>query len=564
MVDRAAIEEVRQRARDFSKALRAAGADDVAQTVERHVSGFVDVTTVRRSVEAIRQQLRHYRAYPEELPEQPVVHIAANRLEDACKNVLRSEVIVPARMSLRAQSKRKLRVVATTLLVAGLTMGVPLALAMAGVDFTDLPKRRVLPVLIVPKNSVQRAYVSVLQESSDPEHTRGVELYVAGRCPSSLPDGMSCRDAGERAFGSNKLPAYEVMLRDQAYGIQLAFTETALRGPVGVGSVLVAALPETPEGEYVVPLAAAFVGYAPERCNPLLQLTARCTGKELGPRTSHADLPVASLRVQVVPEVVRSREELREEQQKALERAISERVQSITAMVGAVRAALDDAERQMKKLRFESARVRLDELAALFEPLDALVVATVDDESLPEDVLKLRARFERSAKKQARFEDNAFEVVYAALSKAGNQANVDERIFARVAAKLGISVTFLERIYAEHAEQLEQRITRAQDAEKQAEQKARDALLRRCGPLPKTSFQEVKAYLGARARHVGTRVQLRECLTPRLSNESCWSVVCDFDELRSAPNRVEDEVTRRTWTFDLRYGRVISHHETTR
>ena len=560
-MDRAGIEEVRQRARDFIKALRAAGADDVAAAVERHVSGFVDVTTVRRSVEAIRQQLRHFRAYPEELPEQPVVHIAANRLEDACKNVLRSEVIAPARMSLRAQSKRKLHLVASTLFIAALTLGVPLALAMSGVDFTDVPKRRVLPALELPKNSVKRAYVTVLEESSDPAHTEGVELYVAGRCPARLPSGLSCRDSGERAFGSIKLPAYEVMLPDEAYGIQLAFTDTALRGAVGVGNVVVSAMPETPEGEYVVPLAAAFVGYTPARCNAILQLMSRCTAKELGPRALHADLAVASLKIRVTKEVVRSREELLNEERLTQQRAISERVQNITATLGAVRAALDDAELQMKKKRFEASRTRLDELAGLFEPLDALVVATADDESLPDDVLQLRARFERNAKKQARFEDSAFDIVYTALSRAGAKANVDERVFARVAKKLGIGVPFLERIYAEHAEQLEQRMTRALDAEKQAEQKTHDALLRRCGPLPKTSFQEVKAFLTARARHTGTRVDLRECLTPRLTTDACWSVVCDFVEIRSRPNRVDDEVHSRRWTFELRYGRVFHHRE---
>jgi len=564
VVDRAGIEEVRQRARDFIKALRAAGADDVAVTVERHVSGFVDVTTVRRSVEAIRQQLRHFRAYPEELPEQPVVHIAANRLEDACKNVLRSEVIAPARMSLRAQSRRKLHLVATTLFIAALCFGVPLALAMSGVDFSDLPKRRVLPAVELPKNSVKRVAVSVLERSHDPSHTIGLELYVAGRCPARLPGGMSCRDSGERAFGSIKLPAYEVMLPDEAYGIQVAFTDAALRGAVGVGSVLVTATPETPEGEYVVPLEAAFVGYTPERCNPILRLMSRCTAQELGPRALHADLEVASLRLRVTKEVVRSREEQLSEERLTQQRAISERVQNITAMLGAVRGALDDTELQMKKKRFEAARARLDELAGLFEPLDALVVATADDESLPDDVLQLRARFEQNAKKQSRFEDSAFDIVYTALSKAGasaSGASIDDKVFMRVAAKLGISVPFLERIYAEHAEQLEQRITRAQDAEKEAEQKAHDALLRRCGPLPKTSFQEVKAFLSARARHTRTRLNLRECLTPRLMSDVCWSVVCDFDEIRSVPDRVEDEVHSRRWTFELRYGRVFHHRE---
>lgn len=561
MVEPAGIEEVRQRARDFSKALREAGADDIAERMERHVSGFVDATTVRRSVEAIRQQLRHFRAYPEELPEQPVVHIAANRLEDACKDVLRDAAIAPARMSLRAQSKRKLSLIVVTMSCAALLFGVPLALAMSGVDFDDLRKVRELPVATLPKNSVKMLHVNVLEESRDPAHTASVELYVAGRCPARLAGGLSCRDSGERAFGSIKLPAFEVMLPGEAYGIQIAFTDTRMLGAVGEGRVLVTAAPETPEGLYAVPLEAAFVGYTPEHCNLLLQVMSRCTPAELGPQALDADRPVPWLRVQVTKEVVRSHQDVVEEQRLTQQRAITQRVQTITAMLGAVRGALDETEKHMKKKHFEAARTRLDELGKLFEPLDALVVATADDESLPDDVLKLRARFEQSAQKQTQFEDRAFDVVYAALSKPRSAADDDEKVIARSAKQLGITAPFLERIYAEHAEEIEKRIARAQDAEKQAEQKAHDALMRRCGPLPKGSFQEVQAFLSARARHFGLRLKMRECLTPRISPDNCWSVVCDFEDIRSLPDTPDDEVQKRSWTFELRNGRVVRYRE---
>lgn len=564
MAEKAGIEEVRERARDFTKALREAGADDVAARLDRHIKGFVEVTTVRRSVEAIRQQLRHFRAYPEELPEQPVVHIAANRLEDACKTLLRDGVIAPARMSLRAQSKRKLGLTVATLLIAALLFGVPLALAMSGVDFSDMPPQRVLPTVLLPKGAVKALRVNVLEESADPANTVALELYVAGRCPARLPDGMSCRDSGERAFGSNKLPAHEVMLPDEAYGIHIAFAEARLLGAVGTGTVLVTAVPETPEGLYVVPLAAAFVGYSPGHCNWLLQLLSRCEPKQLGPQALDSDRPVPSIRVRVTKEQVQPREDVLAQQRVAQQRALTARVQSLTAMLGAVRAALDDAEQQMRRKRFEPARRRLDDLARLFEPLDALVVDAADDVTVPDDVLHLRARFEKNTKREAAFEDKAFETVYSALSKSRGSAVSDDALFARVAKQLGVSVAFLERIYAEHADQIEQRMARAQDAEKLAEQLALDALTRRCGPLPKTSFREVQAYLTARARHSGARLAMRECMTPRLTPETCWSVVCEFEETRSVPDRVEDVVQRQRWSFELRYGRVVRHHEDAR
>jgi hypothetical protein len=376
-----------------------------------------------------------------------------------------------------------------------------------------------------------------------------------------LPDGLSCRDSGERAFGSIKLPANEVMLHDEAYGIQLAFAETHLLGAVGTGTVLVSALPETPEGMYVVPLSAAFLGYSPGRCNRFLQLLSRCEPKQLGPHALDPDKPVAALRVQVTKEVAQPREDVLAEQRLLQQRALTGRVKSITAMLGAVRAALDDAEQQMRRKRFEPARRRLDDLARLFEPLDALVVGAADDVNVPDDVLHLRARFEKSSQREAAFEDKAFETVFSALSKSRGSAVSDDKLFTRVAKQLGVSEAFLERIYAERAEQIEQRMVRAQDAEKLAEQKARAALLRRCGPLPKTSFHEVQAYLTARARHLGTHLAMRECMTPRLVPETCWNVQCEFEETRSVPNRVEDEVRRLRWAFELRYGRVVRHRE---
>jgi hypothetical protein len=53
-------------------------------------------------------------------------------------------------------------------------------------------------------------------------------------------------------------------------------------------------------------------------------------------------------------------------------------------------------------------------------------------------------------------------------------------------------------------------------------------------------------------------------MTPRLTPETCWSVVCEFEETRSVPDRVEDVVQRQRWSFELRYGRVVRHHEDAR
>jgi hypothetical protein len=57
---------------------------------------------------------------------------------------------------------------------------------------------------------------------------------------------------------------------------------------------------------------------------------------------------------------------------------------------------------------------------------------------------------------------------------------------------------------------------------------------------------------------------MRECLTPRLAPDNCWSVVCSFDDIRSLTDQVNDQVNGHSWTFELRQGRVVHHREDAR
>jgi hypothetical protein len=57
------------------------------------------------------------------------------------------------------------------------------------------------------------------------------------------------------------------------------------------------------------------------------------------------------------------------------------------------------------------------------------------------------------------------------------------------------------------------------------------------------------------AARVHTR--LNECLTPRLTEKLCWSVVCKFDEL--VPGELTDTNHPRRWTFMLKNARVVDH-----
>jgi len=553
------IEDVRDRVRDFTNALRGAGAEDVARRIDGYADGFVDTAQVRRAVDAIRQQLRHFRAYPEELPDSPVVHIAANRLEDACKDALRAGRIAPAQMTLIAHGKRKLIVVLKALALGAVSLLILYAIAAAGVDLNDLRHERHLPSVELPRSGFVSTELNVLEAAPQPDATRGVEFYVAGACPAELSGGASCHVAGPKAFGSIELPAYEVMLSDQAYGVHVAFAEARLVGGVGHGRAYISAGPETPEGVYSVPLSAAYLGFAPERCGWYRRLLSQCAPAQRGPEVRDEDRPVPTLIVKVVPARQNAAEVATEENRLQRQRAEA-RATQISGAVQEIQAVLDDTQGLLRAKRFDTVQARIDKLTSLFEPLDTLAVVGSGD-ALPVDVVALRARFETQRRELTAFHDRAFEVAYTALSswKGSGPRPSDDVLLAKVAAQLAISPEHLERIYAEHAEQLEQRLQHANAAKEQAEQQAMAAVIRRCGTLPKSAFHEVEEYLTQLTRRSGGKLHMQECLTPRLSPKTCWSVVCGFEEVTPVADALFDNIARRKWTFRLRSEHVVGH-----
>jgi hypothetical protein len=564
VVEPTRITEVNDRVRDFTSALRQAGAPDIAQRIEGYAAGFIDSTQVRRSVDAIKQQLQYYRACPHELPDLPIVQVAANRLEDVCKDALRAGVIEPARPSLRAASKRKLGLVTTTLSAAGVVLLMPLLVSMLGVDLSDLFARRTLGPLPLLQGDELSASVNVLVASQQPAATSGVEFYVAGRCARDLPGGASCRPVGPRAFGAETLPSYELLMDGQAYGVFVAFGRTRMLGAVGTGSVLVAASAETPEGQYAVPLQAAFVGYSPERCGWLARLRRQCEPAQRAAHARDEDLPVPTLLVEVKRGVPgqKTESERRRERAEAAERLRAEqRAAAIAGAVAEIKTVLDDTQGMLRHKRYDAARERLDKLTELFAPLDALAVTGSEAELPPPEVSVLRARFEAMRSELGVFGDRAFDVCYAALTRPRAAGQGDDAVLAATAQKLGISREFMEAIYAEHADQLEQRLARQEEAKRAAQRAAAEAVEKRCGALPTGAWREVQAYLAGLAQSAGVKTRLDECFTPRLVEARCWSVVCKFAEIVPDPERLTDKVTPHTWTFTLQKDRVVSHVE---
>ena len=583
VAEAARIEDIQERVRDFTAALRTAGAAQKAQRIERYAEGFVRPSEVRRSVAAILEQLRYFRNYPEELPDLPIVQVAASRLEDVCRDALAGGLIEAARPSLRAASKRKLRVIVTTLAAAGLCFALPLGLIMFGVDLDDLLARRTTDPVRLPQGDEVHVSVNVLVPSAEPTATHKVELYVRDHCAGELGRGLQCKVAEQREFGGVLRPAFEITLHNQVYGLFVAFEDGKLLGNVGSGMVWASATWDTPEGRYEVPLQAAFVGYTPEHCGVVDRALDRCTPRCLADGARHADLPVPTVVIDVVKgdrarvALAKQKKEQEREQQRA--QAAEQRASELAENVVQIKAVLDDTQRMLRKQQWETVRERIDKLTQLFSPLDALVISGGGTNELPSEVEGLRARFEDLRRQLAAFEDRVFDAAFqatresppppsvlraargdllAATSKEPEPQAKDVRL-AEVARKLRISPEYLDAIYAAHAEQLEARLAKAEAARREKEQAAQQALLKHCGELPRNAFKEVKGYLAAMGNSVRVKTRLNECLTPRLSEKTCWSVVCSFEEIVSG--ELTDTSKPHRWTFLLKNGRVSDHVE---
>jgi hypothetical protein len=579
------IQDVQERVQDFAVALRSAGAADVAQRIERYASGFVRSAEVRRSVAAIQEQLRYFRTYPDELPDLPIVQVAANRLEDVCKAALAGGLIEPAKPSLRAAGKRKLGVIITTLAGAGLCFMLPLVLTMFGVDWDDFPKRRELAPAMLSQGEQMQLSVTALEPTLELAATKGIEFYVRDRCADDLGSGMHCKRAEPRELGGAIRPSYEITLDEQVYGLFVGFGDTQLLGTVGNGTVWIAATWDTPEGRYALPLQAAFLGYTPERCTLIDRARDRCTVRRVGDDAKYEDLPVPTLLIDVVKgDPSRPAERVKQKQvedEKLRTEAAAHRAAELAQNVVQIKAVLDDTQAMARKQQWEAVRERTEKLMQLFSPLDALVVRG-EGEPLPAEVAGLRARFEALRRELTAFEDRAFDAAYAATrapaksgtSKRGETAaalgakgigpapgaatSSDSRLTA-VASKLRISAVYMDAIVTEHAEQYEARIGQEDAAHRARVDAAQASLLQRCGALPTHAFNEVKSYLAAMGNAARVRTRLNECLTPRLTDKLCWSVVCAFDEL--VPGELTDTSRPRRWTFLLKNARVVDHVE---
>ncbi len=557
-----AIDEIEERLSDLTSALREAGAPDVAQMLERRTRDFTLPTRVRRSVNAIREQLERWRLDSSELPDSPKVMLAANRLEDACRDALAAGVIVAARPTLAAQSRRKLKIVLFTLLGAGIAMAIPLLAVSAGVDFGDLVAERKLPPLSLPRGEEATVHVSVLARALLPQATRGVAFQAQGGCEQPLPREATCALTVPRLWAEGRLPTYELKLKNQAYGLLFSVAGPKLEDGIGVARLLLAATDDTPEGRYELPLRATYLGYTPQRCELLDRLQGSCPKPRTGEGERHPGLEVPSVIVDVVHgDPARRMGEKRREQAEAEEarRKAEERARQIAAAVSEIQAVLGQTEKLAARRRWETARDSVGKLAKLFEPLEGVVLTQTANDKVPAQVSAVRARFETLRDKLEAFENRVFEQTFAAVTAASNRRVPEDSLLQRIARRNGISADYVRDIYTSRGDEIQRRIDARAEAHMESVKRAQEALEQHCGPLPTGAWEMINRYMQQVYVEPQVEVVLGECMTPRLTERDCWEMRCTYKRKVEVAVERPKVVTSHETTFYLMHGRVTGH-----
>jgi hypothetical protein len=558
-----AIDDIEDRMQDLIEALRETGASAAAEMLERYAQDFTDPTVVRRSVNAVSMHLERWRHDPSELPDSPKVMLAANRLEDVCREALARGVIVAAPPTLAAQSRRKLLIVLSTLLAASLATLAAIGVVASGVDVNDVGAVRKLPPLRLPRGDEGSAALSVLAEALVPRAVSGVMFEVSGGCKLALPSGATCAEAPPRLWAEGRLPTYEVRLAHQAYGLLFAISgQRVAQQRFGEGRLLLAATDDTPEGRYELPFEAAYLGYTPQKCELLQRLQRSCPEPRVGEGEKHAGLGVPVVVVDVTPgdpsrrlgEKRRAEAEAAEAQRKAQERA-----QQIATAVTEIKAVLDDTQKLINRKRWSEARANVDKLGTLFEPLDGVVLDAI--EGTPSEVSDARDRLDKLRAAMDTFEQRVFEQTFKVVSAESNRKVAEESLLVRVGKQFAISPSYVQQIYTARADEIQRRLDQRAQAhieQLKAEQEARE---QRCGPLPKDAWHTVDRYAQEVYAEPHTEIVLGECMTPRLTEHDCWEMRCEFQRKVEVAVERPKVVTHHEASFFLVNDRVARHHD---
>ena len=554
------IHEIEERLADLCDALHDAGQPELARPLERQAQHFTSSVKVRRAVDALRAQCEKWRLRPEQVPDMPKIHLAANRLEDVCREALAAGVIAPAPPTLKAQAQRKLSIAAWVVIGVSVALGVPIVLIQLGVDVTDIHLGRELPPLQLPQGEESQVELTALQEPLAAKDTQGVQFAPLDDCVRAL-GGARCAETAPRLWAQGATTTYELKLPNQAYGLLFSLVNQRLmgNGRVGMADVLLAATDETPEGRYEIPLTATYLGYAPMPCELVQKLTGSCPPPSIRGGAKHQGVEVPLIVVDVVrgdPSRRLGEKRLAQAKAEAERKKAEARAQQLADAVTEIAPILDATDKLLRPGRWEEAREQVDKLALLFQPVEELTNAGLEG-ALPEHVGALQARFEAQRDKLTDFKSKVFEETYALLMAPKNSRVPEDKLMTRVARHHRVSDAWVLEIYTENADEIQKRAEAKAQAHLAEVQKKQQALEQRCGPLPKNGWAEVERYLGA--EHPDAEVVLSECMTPRLDERHCWVMHCKYKLKVEVAIERPKVVTRHEASFFLRNETVTGY-----
>lgn len=532
VADNTPIQEISERLADLVRALQQAGASDDARRIQRFERQFRDVARVRRAVQGLQDQLHEWRDHPEKLPEAPTVHVAANVLEDECRKALKGGVIVAAPPTLADHARRKLRV---SLIGGGLALLIGAAaftLQFVGVDLSNPMQHPEIRRVELPQGGERVVTLLAMSPSVEAKHVQGVSFELLDGCEGEEHYGVSCSPSPEpRMWTSGRLPTFEAKLTHQAYGVLFAFADEQIAQGRGYGRLLLAATNDTPQGDYLVQLKAAYLGYRPVECSIVQRMLGECPGSIVQKSARHGGIEVPPIIVVVGPPSEKDRLAAKQRAQRIADEkreAAEERAGRIAAVSAEIEAALRDNARALKRRRYAEAREMIGKLAVLFEPLDLLLADPAASGSVPQVVIDIRERFSEQRTALSAFEDEVFDQLFERLhsDEASGKANGDE-VMARIAKKRKMPVEYVEEIYADHAEALQKRLKQQAQARLDAKKEYESNLRERCGDLEGGGWKAIETFLKAKLENEHVAVKLGECMSPLLT-ENCWEVGCDY------------------------------------
>jgi hypothetical protein len=572
MDDKIDIADVAERAKDLMTSLRKEGRSDLAAIVKKHVRLFKVPDEVRRSVTDLQKLLEQWRENPEDLPDNLQVRFEAEQLEDTCRLVLgigtgdsAKETIKALPLTIIDRIVWLVRLVALALAIGGSVFGLPILAAEMGIDWIGHKWRYETPTVWAAQGKEVRVEVNILARAQLPDSTGLVEVYPVDRCRDSVHwDILAFKrwfcKLSDRQLADDGSPTYEMLEKGGLHGVLFAISNSEMTGSVGHAVVQVFPTEATPPGVYKIPLQGSYRGYRPGECSGFGPL--RSCGKAVADENGeHGGLrvPTVVVRVTTTSKVAeggfRTPMETKEieEKRRAAEEAeakLRQREQELAARIKEAVESVAEIQAAFAAGKWVAGRDRINELSTLHGELNAKSKQQRHPADYKDDLVELRHRLEKQREALKEFEKRVYLATFRAL-------HVDKMSSARaavnaVAVQFGIPVDYVKRLYDDRIGETKMRLKQLAEERLARDHAAWQAAKDRCGPSPSRPAEEIERYLRAVLRDPNASVG--ECLSPRLTDQDCWMVMCAFtaEDRSGIPARFR-------WRFFMEGGRVKNH-----